>query len=110
MLRSLPVRQIENDITLSDEQHAALYDLASSVYRAAGNMVASCHSENHLTPVGRFDERENQLRTVGQGIDSIRPALDRFEGTLAPEQKTRLDEGCAVPLREGRERGTPILP
>jgi hypothetical protein len=67
MLRSLPVRQIENDITPSDEQHAALYDLASSVYRAAGNMVASCHSENHLTPVGRFDERENQLRSVGRG-------------------------------------------
>jgi hypothetical protein len=50
------------------------------------------------------------LRSVGQGIDSIRPTLDRFEGALAPEQKTRLDEGCAVPLREGRERGTPILP
>jgi hypothetical protein len=69
-----------------------LYDLASSVYRAAGNMVASCHSENHLTPVGRFDERENQSRSVEQGIDSIRPALDRFEGTLAAEQKTPLDE------------------
>jgi LTXXQ motif family protein len=69
MLRSLPVRQIENDITPSDEQHAALYDLASSVYRAAGNMVASCHSENHLTPVGRFDERENQLRSVGHRFD-----------------------------------------
>jgi hypothetical protein len=26
------------------------------------------------------------------GIGSIRPALDRFEGALAPEQKTRLDE------------------
>jgi hypothetical protein len=92
MLRSLPVRQIENDFTLSDERRAAMYDFASSTYRAAGNMVASCHSENHLTPLGRFDERENQLRSVGQGIDSIRPALDRFEGTLAPEQKTRLDE------------------
>jgi len=64
VLRSLPVRQIESDITLSDDQHAAMYDLASSVYRAAGNMVASCHSENHLTPVGRFDERENQLRSA----------------------------------------------
>ena len=92
MLRSVPVRQIENDITLSDEQHAALYDFASSAYRAAGNMVASCHLENRLTPLGRFDEWKNQLLSVGQGIASIRPALDRFEGTLAAEQKTRLDE------------------
>jgi hypothetical protein len=101
MLRSLPVRQIERDITLSDEQHAAMYDLASSVYRAAGNMVASCHSENHLTPLGRFDEWENELRSVGQSIDSIRPTLDRFEGALATEQKTRLDEvlNLSLPLK-----------
>ncbi len=98
VLRSLPVRQIESDITLSDDQHAAMYDLASSVYRAAGNMVASCHSENHLTPVGRFDERENQLRSIGQGIESIRPALDRFERALAAEQKTRLDEVLRLSL------------
>jgi hypothetical protein len=77
-----------------------MYDLASSVYRAAGNMVASCHSENHLTPLGRFDEWENELRSVGQGIDSIQPALDHFEGALATEQKTRLDEvlNLSLPL------------
>jgi hypothetical protein len=36
-LRSWPIRQIEDGASLSDEQHATLYELTAAIYRAAGD-------------------------------------------------------------------------
>ncbi len=37
ILRGWPVGRLETSMALSDEQHAALYDLSAAVYRAVGN-------------------------------------------------------------------------
>ncbi len=90
ILRSWPVGQIENAISLSDEQHAALHDVAAAMYRATGTLVATCPAEDRLTPLGRLDAKQKQLQALRQGIDAIAPVLSAFENSLNEAQKTRL--------------------
>jgi hypothetical protein len=53
VLRNWPIKEIETGMALSDEQHAALYEIGAATYHAAGGLVMSCRAENRLTPVGR---------------------------------------------------------
>jgi hypothetical protein len=54
-LRSWPIGQIETGITLTDEQHATLHEVAAAAYRAAGRLVTPCRAEHRLTTVRRLD-------------------------------------------------------
>jgi hypothetical protein len=89
-LRGWPTRQIESNITLSDTQHAALYDLTASIYRAAGTLIASCPTETSFTPLGQIEAKRKRVDALGQATSMIRPVLGRFTDTLNDEQKIRL--------------------
>jgi len=89
-LRSWPVKQIEDKASLSDEQRAALYELTAAIYRAAGKLNAVCDADDHITPPGRLDGRIDQLNTLQQSVDTIRPLLSQFESELTEEQAARL--------------------
>ena len=89
-LRSWPVRQIEEGTSLSDEQHAALYELTATIYRAAGRLGTACVADDRFTPPGRLEARQVELEALQQGIDAIRPAFSRFESELTDVQKARL--------------------
>jgi hypothetical protein len=89
-LRDWPTRQIESNMTLSDTQHAALYDLTASTYRAAGTLIASCPTETSFTPLGQIEAKRKRVDALGQATSMIRPFLDRFTDTLNDEQKIRL--------------------
>jgi hypothetical protein len=89
-LRDWPTRQIEANMTLSDIQHAALYDLTAMTYRAAGALTASCPTETSFTPLGQIEAKRKRVDALAQAISMIRPVLDRFADTLNDEQKTRL--------------------
>jgi hypothetical protein len=91
-LRDWPIRQIEINIPLSDSQHAALYDLTASIYRAVGTLIASCPTEASLTPLGEIDVKRKRANALRQAAGIIRPVLDRFEGTLDDGQKMRLGQ------------------
>ena len=91
-LRDWPIRQIEISIPLSDSQHAALYDLTASIYRAVGTLIASCPTEASLTPLGEIDVKRKRANALRQAAGIIRPVLDRFEGTLDDGQKMRLGQ------------------
>ena len=104
ILRSWPIKQIETGTSLSDEQHAALYEVTAAFYHAAAGLVSSCPVEMPLTPLGRLDAEEQQLEALRRGIDTIRPVITTFEKSLTDAQKTRLDavvneldgtKGCA---------------
>ena len=60
-LRSWPVRQIEDGTSLSDQQHATLYELTAAIYRAAGRLGTSCNADDRFTPPGRLEARQDQL-------------------------------------------------
>ena len=90
ILRSWPVTQVERAISLSDEQHANLYDLTAVIYRAAGSLAGACAGKDRLTALGRLDAKQQQLQALRQGIDAIKPVLSNFEGSLNDSQRTRL--------------------
>ena len=91
ILRSWPIRQIEAGTQLSDEQHAALYEVTAAFYRAASGLVSSCPAENPLTPLGRVEAEQKQLEALQRGIDVIQPIITTFEKLLTDGQKTQLD-------------------
>jgi hypothetical protein len=89
-LRSWPVRQIEEGTSLSDEQHAALYELTAAIYRAAGRLGKACIAEDRFTPPGRLEARQDALEALQKGIDAIRPVFSQFESELTDVQKAKL--------------------
>jgi hypothetical protein len=91
ILRSWPVKQIEAGTQLSDEQHAALYEVAAAFYRAASGLISSCPAENPLTPLGRLEAEQTQLQALRRGIDIIQPVITTFEKSLTDPQRKRLD-------------------
>ena len=86
-LRSWPVRQIEDGTSLSDEQHATLYELTAAIYRASGRLGTSCNADDRFTPPGRIEARQDQLEALQKGIDAIRPVFSQFESQLTDVQK-----------------------
>jgi hypothetical protein len=90
-LRGWPIREIARGMKLSDEQHAALHDVAAANYRAAADLLRSCPAENRLTPVGHLDAEREKMRALRHGINAIQPILAGFENTLNVDQKKSFD-------------------
>lgn len=90
VLRGWPIGRLEASLSLSDEQHAALYDLSAAIYRAVGNLVTACPAESRLTPLARLDAKQRQLQALRQGIDAIKPTFAAFEHSLNEAQKAQL--------------------
>ena len=91
MLKSWPFRRIESDLSLSDDQHAALYTLMAAIYHAAGSVAAACHDDNALTPVARLDAELNRVDTLRHGVDTIAQAFTGFANSLNNEQTAELN-------------------
>jgi hypothetical protein len=73
---------------LSDDQRATLYDLTATIYRAASKLGTRCHADDHFTPPGRLDAREEELKAWQQSVDSILPeALDLKTSSLIPRRR-----------------------
>jgi LTXXQ motif family protein len=83
--------EIARGMRLSDQQHAALHEVAAATYRAAGDLLAPCPVENPLTPVGGLDVERAETRALLFGINAVRPVLADFEDTLKADQKKSLD-------------------
>ena len=89
-LKKWPIRQIEERGSLSDDQHATLYELTAAIYRAAGKLRTMCNTEDRFTPPGRLEARQQQLKALAQSVDAISPVFARFEDELADPQKAQL--------------------
>jgi hypothetical protein len=90
-LRGWPTREISRGMKLSDEQHAALHDVAAANYRAAGDLLRSCPADNRLTPPGHLDAEREKMRALRNGINAIAPILAHFEDTLNADEKKSFD-------------------
>lgn len=90
-LRGWPIRQVEARLSLSDSQHAALFDVAAAMYRAADALANACPKEMPLSPPGQFDARRKQVAAFVQAIKDINPVLERFSSALDDGQKTVFD-------------------
>jgi hypothetical protein len=91
-LRDWPVRQIEVSMPLSDAQHAALYDVAASTYRAADRLIASCPREAALTPLARIADSRKRVDALRHAVEAISPTLAQLAGMLSEDQRRRLSQ------------------
>jgi hypothetical protein len=91
MLKSWPLNPIEAQLSLSDEQHAALYTLMAAIYRSAASLAVSCHDDNALTPVSRLDGELGRVDALHQSVDAIAPALAGLVNALNDEQNAQLN-------------------
>lgn len=96
MLKDWPLDRIESDLSLSDEQHAALYTMMAAIYRAAGAVAASCQDQDALTPVARLDAELNRVDVLRACVDAIAPALTGFADSLNSEQTAQLNAALGV--------------
>jgi hypothetical protein len=91
---NLPVGRIEQSLRLNDRQEAALRDVGDASAKAADILNAACpngQAQEMLTPPGRIAAMEQRLDAMLQAIETVRPALTRFYGSLSDEQKARFD-------------------
>jgi hypothetical protein len=97
--KSWPIRQIDERVSLSDVQHAALYELTGEMYRAAADLIASCPRDHQLTPMGRTNAEQKQLKALRQSVDRIQPLLTNFERVLNDRQKIGLESAVNMSSR-----------
>ena len=94
-LTTWPVRQIETAMALSNFQRASLYELTAVIYRSAGDLTQACPAGNPLTPVGRLELKEHQLRALQQDTYRVWLRYELFRGRLTPKG----NEPRQAPLR-----------
>jgi LTXXQ motif family protein len=87
---SLPIDQIRQAVQPSEEQRAALDDLASASVEAAGIIHAACPTEAALTPSGRLAAMRQRLEAMESAVARMRPPLEQFYELLDVEQKGKL--------------------
>ena len=108
-LTTWPVRQIESATALSNFQRASLYELTAAIYRSAGDLAQTCPAANPLTPLGRLELREQQLRALQQDIKAIEPYAAAFENALSGDQRkglyTAIGISTGVPQTVGSAAG-----
>ena len=108
-LTTWPVRQIESATALSNFQRASLYELTAAIYRSASDLAQTCPAANPLTPLGRVELREHQLRALQQDIKAIEPYAAAFENALSGDQRkglyTAIGVSTGVPQTVGSAAG-----
>jgi hypothetical protein len=88
-----PFADIERKVNLSDEQKQLLGDVRTAGQKAADDFKTSCPAETAfpLTPPGRLDAMTSRLDATLAAVQTVRPALDKFYGSLSDEQKERFN-------------------
>lgn len=86
----LPVDQLRQAIQPSDEQRAALDDLAGASAEAARIIRSACPTEAALTASGRLAAMQQRVEAMKSAIATIRPPLEKLYEQLDDEQKRKL--------------------
>src|SRR6202043_2184770 len=87
----LSTARIEQSLRLSGDQQANLKALDDASRQAAEVFNAARPTGETLTPPGRVAAMEQRLKGMLQAIETVRPALNKFYGSLSDEQKARFD-------------------
>ena len=96
----LPIKQVRQAILLSEEQRAALDDLANASVQAAQIIRAACPAEVALTASGRLAAMQQRLEAMKSAISSVTTPFETFYELLDNDQKAKLVEvsGQRVPF------------
>ena len=90
-LTDWPVDQIVNVVAPNVEQRALLDALIRASDKAAEVLRAACPRSVAVTPIGRLDALEQQFAALEEAVRIVRPALEKFYGSLNDDQKERFN-------------------
>lgn len=87
----LPLDRIAQAIQPTDEQRAALDDLANASASAAQKIRAACPTDVTLTAPNRLAAMQTRVEAMLAAVKTTQPPLDKFYTLLSDEQKARLN-------------------
>jgi len=88
---AFPTDRIDRALHPTDAQRAKLDALQSASGKAVDLIKAACPTELPATPPGRLAVEGKRLQAMLQAVQTIRPALDDFYGSLSDDQKARFN-------------------
>jgi LTXXQ motif family protein len=88
-LTDWPIERIAQTVEPNDAQRAALDKLKDATAQALDILKAACPTALPSTPTGRIEAMRQRLEAMQQAVRTVRPALDKFYGSLNDEQKAR---------------------
>jgi hypothetical protein len=89
-IAGLPIDQFQQAIQPTDEQRAALDDLANASVKAAQGIKAACPTDIALTAPSRLAAMQRRIEAMIVAVEIMQPPLEKFYGLLSDEQKARL--------------------
>ena len=108
---TLPVQRIERIVQPNgQDQESLLAALKQASREAAEQLQSSCPKQMPQTPVGRLDAIKIRLQSMVEAMNTIRPKLQAFYGSLSDEQKARFNimgspqKASAAKERQGSKR------
>ncbi len=88
---AFPTDRIDQVVHPTEAQRAKLDALQSASGNAVDLIKAACPTELPATPPGRLATEGKRLQAMLQAVQTIRPALDDFYGSLSDDQKARFN-------------------
>jgi len=89
-IAGFPIERFRDAIQPSNEQSAALDDLANASRKAAETIRNSCPGDVALTAPSRLATMEQRVEAMRSAVLIVQPALDTFYGLLTDEQKAKI--------------------
>jgi hypothetical protein len=87
----VPVDKIEKAVQPDSQQRSDLDALRDAANEADQTILASCPAQPPMTPPGRLQAVRDRLQAMLRGVETVRPALQRFYASLRADQKSRFD-------------------
>ena len=98
-LTDFPIEQISRQVQPTQDQQALLTDLKVATDKAVQILQSACPSDLPATPTGRLAAMRIRVQAMLQAVQTVRPPLEKFYGSLNDEQKERfnaLDQGSVA--------------
>jgi LTXXQ motif family protein len=102
-LTDWPIERITQTVEPDATQRAALDELKDATAKALDILKAACPTALPSTPPGRIEAMRQRLEAMLQAARTVRPALEKFYGSLNDEQKARFN-ALAPDDRSGQQQ------
>ena len=86
-----PIASITRAVRPTPEQRALLDELKTTAAKAADVFKQSCADTYAMTPPGRLQAMTNRISATLKAVQIVRPALEKFYGSLSDEQQARFN-------------------
>jgi LTXXQ motif family protein len=88
---AFPTERIDQVVHPNDAQRTKLDALQTASGKAVDLIKAACPTELPAAPPGRLAAEGKRLQAMLQAVQTIRPSLDDFYGSLSDDQKARFN-------------------